>query len=133
MMTPRKLQSLSNDEKTKDFRILCLNYAFQSKAITKPGFKRMNSQITMPSMKKILNAMIQKEKTEICIFIGKHEIQMKKISQKVALFSLYYCKVSSLEPELIVRIRVFKCDLFLKSNQIKFSTDVQHSYSQELS
>ena len=40
----------------------------------------------MPSMKKILNAMIQKKKKQKYVFfIGKHEIQMKKkISQKVA-------------------------------------------------
>ena len=43
----------------------------------------MNSQITMPSMKKILNAMIQKKKKQKYVFfIGKHEIQMKKKSAK---------------------------------------------------
>ena len=47
----------------------------------------MNSQITMPSMKKIFKCNDTKEekKQKYVFFIGKHEIQMKKnITQKVA-------------------------------------------------
>ena len=69
MMTPRKLQSLSNDEKTKDLRFLCLNHAFQSKTVIKPGFKKNEFTNHDAIHEKNFKCNDTKEKkTEVCIF-----------------------------------------------------------------